>query len=304
MGRSRISAQSGGVTPAKQAILTALARYYYLTARQCTRLLYAETSLTRVQALLKELADDGYCQRLFLPRPTPHGRVPAIYTLGRSGRAHLETLGIDVPTRLRPSEERGHAYLFLDHTLAVNDWLIALALLSRRAPGITVRTMLHERTLRRMPVMVAGSDGRRASVIPDGWLDLRVALPDGVDRYCIALEIDRGTTEQKAFRRKIAHWVAAADGPYREMFGTDLLTVAIVATPGEGRAKELLRWIAAELVNLQRPDAAELFLVTAMDAASVDPATLWCGPVWRQASRGAPVSLIEGIAMPDGNKNG
>ncbi|MDQ2786761.1 MAG: replication-relaxation family protein, partial [Chloroflexota bacterium] len=289
----RKRAQSGDVTPAKQAILLALVRYFYLTARQCTRLLYAETSLTRVQALLKELADDGYCQRLFLPRPTPHGRVPAVYTLGRLGRAHLAAIGVDVPIRLRPSEEREHRYLFLDHTLVVNDWLIALEILTRRAPQITIRTMLHERTLRRMPLMVSDADGRQAAVIPDGWLDLRVTMAEGTDRYCIALEIDRGTTEQKAFRRKIAHWVAAADGPYHETFGTDLLTVAIVATPGEGRADELLRWIAAELTSLHRQDAADLFFVTAVDVAAVDPATLYYGPVWRRCDQETPVPLIE-----------
>ncbi len=287
------------MTPAKGAILTALHRYFYLTARQVTRLLYAAGSLTRVQALLKELADDGYCQRLFLPRPSAHGRVPAVYTLGRLGRTSLAAMGVDVPTRLRPAEAREHKYLFLDHTLAVNDWLIALALLSRRAPQIAIRTMLHERTLRRTPIAVRDADGRRAAVIPDGWLDLRVTLPEGTDRYCIALEVDRGTAEQKAFRRKVARWVAAADGPYRDVFGTDLLTVAIVATPGQGRADELLRWIAAELAGLRREDAAAWFLVTAVDAASADPATLYCGPVWRQCDRETPVPLIEGIAPLD-----
>ncbi len=290
------------MTPAKRALLVAIGRYFYLTARQTTRLLYAAGSLTRVQTLLKELADDGYVERLFLPRPTAHGRVPAVYTLGRLGRTHLAALGVDVPERLRPSEAREHSYLFLEHTLAVNDCLIAMALLSRRAPQIAIRTMLHERTLRRTPIAVRDAEGRRVAVIPDGWLDLRVTLPDGIDRYCIALEVDRGTAEHKAFRSKVSRWVAAADGPYRETFGTDLLTVAIVATPGEGRAEELLRWIAAELTALHREEQAELFLVTAVDVAAIDPATLYCGPVWRQCDSATPVPLIEGIAPSDGNR--
>ncbi|MHB8644649.1 MAG: replication-relaxation family protein [Thermomicrobiales bacterium] len=295
MARSQKPAQSRGVTPAKHALLDALGRYYYLTARQCTRLLYAEGSLTRVQALLKELADEGYVQRLFLPRPSAHGRVPAVYTLGRLGRAHLEALGSDVPARLRPSAERAHAYLFLDHTLVVNDCLIAATLLARRMPQIAIPQMMHERALRRMPIPITDPDGRRASVIPDGWLDLRVTLPDGMDRYCIALEIDRGTTEQRAFRCKVAHWVAAADGPYQAAFGTDLLTVAIVATPGEGRADELMRWIAAELATVHREEQAELFFVTALDAAVVDPLAFFTGPVWRQCDQTTSVPLIEEI---------
>lgn len=295
MARSGKGAQSGGVTPAKHALLLALARYWYLTARQCTRLLYAEGSLTRVQTLLKELADGGYVQRLFLPRPTPHGRVPAVYTLGRLGRAHLDALGMETPARLRPSDEREHRYLFLAHTLAVNDCLIALELLSRRVPQIAIQQMLHERTLRHRPITVTDPDGRHASVIPDGWLDLRVILPGSTDRYCIALELDRGTTEQRAFRRKIARWVAAADGPYQHAFGTDLLTVAIVATPGEGRATEIRRWIAAELASLHRQEQAVLFLVTAVDAAVVDPASFFTGPVWRRCDDTTPVALIEEV---------
>jgi len=281
------------VTPAKQALLIALARYFYLTARQCTRLLYAAGSLTRVQTLLKELADDGYVQRLFLPRPSPHGRVPAVYTLGRLGRGYLEGLGSDVPARLRPSDARAHKYLFLDHTLSVNDVLIALELLTRHMPQMAIQQMLHERTLRHMPISVTDPDGRRASVIADGWLDLRVTQPDGVYRSCIGLEIDRGTTEQRAFRRKVARWVAAADGPYQRAFSTDLLTVAIVATPGEGRAQELLRWIAAELTSLHREEQAGLFFVTAVDAAVVDPLTFFCGPVWRQCDQERLMPLIE-----------
>ncbi len=301
MNRSRKSAQSRGVTPAKQALLAAISRYFYLTARQATRLLYAGASLTRVQMLLMELTNDGYCQRLFLPRPSAHGRVPAVYTLGRLGRRHLEALGIEVPDRLRPSVEREHAYLFLAHTLAVNDVLIALELLSRQAPQIVIHRMLHERALRRIPISVTDPDGRHASVIPDGWLDLRVTQPEGVDRSCIALEIDRGTTEQKAFRRKLARWVAAADGPYQQAFGTDLLTVAIVATPGEGRANQLLGWIAAELAVLHRQDQAGLFLVTAVDAAVVDPLVFSGGPVWWQSDQKTPGPLVEGIGpVPPG----
>lgn len=295
MDTSRNKAQSREVTPAKQALLIALGRYFYLTAKQATRLLYAEASLTRVQTLCKELADDGFVERLFLPRPSPHGRAPTVYALGRLGRAHLAALGIDVPVRLRPAEERAHSYLFLDHTLAVNDVLIAAELLARRVPQIAIAKMLHERTLRQTPVTVTTAGGRPTTVIPDGWLDLRVAFPDGIDRYCIAFEIDRGTTEQRAFRRKIRNLVAYADGPYEDAFGTDLLTIAIVATPGEGRADELLGWIAAELASLHREDVADLFLVTAADAATVDPALFYCSPVWRQYDREAQAPLIEEI---------
>ena len=59
--------------PAKERILRALLRYFYLTAIQVGRTCgYSPRSITHVQTHLKDLADAGYILRLFLPRPSQH----------------------------------------------------------------------------------------------------------------------------------------------------------------------------------------------------------------------------------------
>ncbi len=276
----------------EEAILGALGRYPYLTARQCCRLLYAPGSFTYVQAALKGLGDGEYVQRLFLPRPTPHGRAPAVYTLGRRGRTHLASVGVEVAVRLRPAEEMGWSYLHLSHTLAVGDVLIACELVCRALPQVRIARLLHERALKHLPIVVAGVSGKTA-VVPDGWVDLRVTGGEGVDRYCVAFEVDRGTMEQRAWRRKVAALVAATHGPYQAAFGTDLLTIAVVATPGAGRMAELRHWTGAELVALGEAGQADLFRFTALPVAETDPVTLLCGPSWYGVHEGDPLPLIE-----------
>lgn len=66
-------------------------------------------------------------------------------------------------------------------------------------------------------------------IVPDGWLDLLLA---GNLQMCLVLELDRGTLEQRAWRRKVRSLLAYARSPYQERFGTTSLTVAVVTTAG------------------------------------------------------------------------
>ena len=264
--------------PADQPLIAALGRYFYLTAAQLTRLLYAPTSHKYAQARIKRLADVGYVQRLFLPRPTRTGSAPLVYTLSRKGLNLLVEWGIDVDRRYRPAEVRELSYLYLAHTLALNDVLIALELLARSTPMLEVAELRHERELKLHPVTVQLVDGSRVGVIPDAWLDLRLA---GRYQECYAIELDRGTTEQKAWRRKVAALVAYANGLYQQAFGSPSLTIAVVATPGSSRCEQLLRWTEAELRQLGREDAAELFRFTGVSITSARPEDVFRGAAWR-----------------------
>ena len=81
-----LSSRSSNVLgPSDAALLKLLGHYFYLTAAQVTRILYAPTSHTYAQARLKRLADAGYLQRFFLPRPTRTGSAPLVYALARKG---------------------------------------------------------------------------------------------------------------------------------------------------------------------------------------------------------------------------
>lgn len=275
--------------PADELLLLAINRYFYLTASQVTRLLYAPTSHTYAQARLKRLADTGCLQRYFLPRPTRTGSAPLVYSLARRGLNALREWGYPVGRRLRPAEVRQLTYLHLAHTLALNDVLIALELLCRSAGALRIAEVRHERDLKLEPVVVTLPDGTRRGVIPDGWVDLRIA---GRYQECYAFELDRGTTAAKPWRRKVAALVAYADGPYQQAFGTRSLTVAVIATPGEGRAAQLRRWTEAELRSMGREDAAGLFRFCGTPLPGHDPAQFFGSAAWQAPLSDDPQPLL------------
>ncbi len=284
------------VSAADAAMLQAVFRYYFLSSRQVCRLLYSTGSLSYVQTKLKHLTDSGLLQRIWLPRPEAHGSAPSVFTLARKGLNYLERAGVDVDRRrYRPSEQRAHTYLFLDHTLAVNDVLISAELLSRTQPRIQTARMLHERDLKRRPVYVQDDDGRSICVVPDGWIDLRVR---GEYQVCLALELDRGTEEQKVWRRKVRGLTAFANGPYQEIFQTKSLTVAVVATTGDRRLLQLLRWTESELTALRAQAQGDLFVFTAVPPSPAPMPDLFFTRRWYQPFGEQPVSLLDPVDGP------
>src|SRR5512144_1412817 len=133
----------------------------------------------------------------------------------------------------------------MTHRVAAVDVLLAAALLCRDYT-VSCPRLLTERQLRHRPskvVLPAAHGIRLVAVIPDGWFQLRVATGDP---YSIAVELDRGTEDQSAWRRKVAGYAAWAQGPYRTAFDTDNLTIAVV-TPTRERRDQLRSWTATSL---------------------------------------------------------
>jgi hypothetical protein len=282
--------QSAALRPADFLILSWLNRFHYLSSQQLCRLGYSQGSLTYVQTRLKRLTDAGYCQRIWLPKRAPHGSAPAIYTLARRGLNFLRTHGVEVATRFHPSEQRGLSYLFLTHSLEINDFLIAAEILCRYLPAYRLANLLHERDLKRRPVHVKDGSGKRAAVIPDAWLDLRIG---GRFQVCLALELDRGTEEQKHWRRKVSHLLAYAGGPYQDAFGTTSLTIAVLTTAGEKRMLELIRWTEAELEAQGEASQGDLFLFTGLNPAGAMPEEIFLARRWLKPFTREPLALLE-----------
>lgn len=283
------------IRPADDRILKALARLHYLTALQLCRLLgYSPASLAYLQKILKRLTDASFCQRLYLPRPTQHGSAPSVYTLGKLGVQWLKEQGIDTPHRLRPKEQRGLSYLHLYHTLEINDFLIAAELLSQQVPQVVLHTMLHERILKRTPdyVPIYHRDGEveKVAVIPDSWLDFRI---NDSSQMCLALELDRGTEGQTKWRRKVQALMFWSGDPYRERFETTSLTIAVVATPGNKRMRDLQRWTEVQLQELARNDT-DLFRFTDLEPSRASPQELFLAPCWYRPFHEEPVPILEG----------
>lgn len=285
------------------AILLALNRFNYLTTAQTSRLLYPNLRDNNRYSSrrLKRLVDSGYVLRLRdLPKPI-YGSPPHVFTLARRGRQFLSKLGVETPSYFRPSEEGSKAFnrMYMQHTLASIDVLItAEALCKQKEYGVTCPRLYSERELKRAPLKVdvapapnsPSPESRRVTVIPDGWFQLTVT---GGAARSIALELDRGTEEQKFWRRKVAALVTWANGPYREAFETDNITIAVVA-PSDARRDQLREWTARELHNRGISSDGDIFLFTSADPVQTPPSTFFFSPCWYLPHEQTPIGLLDG----------
>jgi hypothetical protein len=284
-----------------KSFLIALNTFYYLTAAQASRLLYPNLKDKNRYASrrLKKLVDQGFVLRLRdLPKPL-YGAPPHVFTLTRRGRQYLERAGYETPSYFRPSEEEDKAFnhMFMDHTLASIDVLIAAKNLCREYPVVSCPRLIGERELKHNPSRVdvpaaPGSGGqvrRNVAVIPDGWFQLAVGSepPDS-----IALELDRGTEDQKAWRRKVAALVTWANGPYREAFETDNITIAVVA-PNPTRRDQLREWTARELAHRDLVSDGQIFLFTSADPVETSPSSFFLGSCWYLPRSASPLPLLD-----------
>jgi hypothetical protein len=272
-----------------EKILRALGRYQLLTREQLTRLLYRPTSTTFVGEHLTRLTRLGYLRMGRLPLAIPVGGTPGSWTLAGPGRRFLLAAGVVLP----PERDRPLASpLHLRHLLELNDALIALELLCRAEPRLVLEGVRHERLLRHDAPRVLLPDGRATTVVPDAWIDLAVdTAPMG-----IALELDRGTEDERPWRRKVAALLALAAGPYHDAFAAESITVAVVVTSGARRVGELVRWTEAELMARGKPAWGELFWLTGAVPAATDPAALFLGARWVRPFDPAPRPLVDPAA--------
>lgn len=282
------------------AILVALNRFNYMTAAQINRLLYPNLTDENRYVLrrLKRLVDAKLVMRLATPPARRYGAAPHVFTLANSGKRYVGELGIETPPYFRPSEEgtKGFNRLFIEHTLAAVDVLIAADMLCHEEP-VTCPRLVCERELKRSAVTVEvppapgslSGEAQRMSVVPDGWFQLSVkdAPPQS-----FALELDRGTEEQKLWRRKVAKIKAWAEGPYEDAFDTDNVTIAVV-TPTPRRRDTLRHWTVLELANRGWTDYEEIFLFTSADPVLTSPRALFFDRLWYLPTGEPPVSLLE-----------
>ena len=273
-----------------EAILLAINRYHLATAEQLCRAVLDSKSYGYMRGKVHQLAGGGYLLRSDELRPFG----PCVYSLGPQGRAYLQALEHDVPQRLRKVVVARYGYQHLRHALGVTDLLIAADRLAKRERWVRVHTLLNEHAAKRASLRVALPHGESVSVCPDAWLDLRLQAGERL-RTCLALEYDRGSEWQTAWRRKVRAILAWAQGPYRSIFGTDSLTVAVIVAAGpqsQQRLATLLRWTEAELAAPDARAAAELFCFGACDTAIVAPQTLFLSPIFRTPFAPAPTSLL------------
>lgn len=277
-------------TPADVPVLRAVARYHYLTAEQIRRLLYGAGVITYVRRRLKDLTDAKLIERLEMPHLSRTGSAPNVFRLAARGYRFLEELG---QPSIRLPGERPASYLYYRHTLALNDALIAVELLTRSHPQLTIQRLVHERELKHQPVSVRLASGKAVSVIPDAYLQLHETEAVGPGYWRdLVWELDNSTADQRSFREKIAALIAYALGPYREAMGAASITIVVLTPQADSRANELVAWIEAELISLGQQATGEWFCIRGVDPSAVRPADLLLAAAWRQPFRTQLVPLI------------
>lgn len=282
------------LTALAEKLLLTLSRFHYLTIDQIVRFFGLRPSSTSwIRGKLRELVLQGFIETQFLPRTTPAGRLPLIYALGTKGIQHGKQLGIFIP--YHSPKERIRSYLFLTHTLQLNNFLIAACLLTKAVPEIVLQDWQHDLTLKHQPVRVDLGKGKRDILVPDGWLDWQLLPPFGTpeeDRFSAFLELDRNTEDIRQFKLKIRSYVAFANGPYKT-FGSECFTVLLcIAAGGHHRLHQLRKWTVEMLTENNALDYAIFFQFALLPPSPIDPASLFLFPVWYTLGNDVPVPLF------------
>jgi hypothetical protein len=275
----QIQSMAKGVTD----ILSVLALFDYLTARQVTRLCYSSGSLTHVKALLKSLADAG----LVLYLGGRGTNLPLIYTLTGKGRTYASALTGQRPRRFRPKEaaEIQANLPFMQHLLSVNDVLISARLLSQTRPDITLTRLYREPELRRRiyvdvpPKICIEPDGgcqflstKMGEERPETWEDFFFI---GVYRTLPPVK--------ERFKQKIQGLVTYVDtGQHEALFQTPALSIAVIAQTPQ-LATTLKSWTEEALRERDRPIDGDWFFFCSVSPAAASPEELFLSPVWQQA---------------------
>lgn len=273
-------------------ILRDVHRMRFLDREQIQRLRFGPRSASGCKRRLTALYHNGYLDRMLVPSPEPGGSGRALYCLDRRG-VHL--LAIAEGTSVRRMDWRRQDNdkdtFFLAHLRDCNDVWISAAESSRRhgwsLDWTNERELRRTLTGRRLPG--AGRRNGELLVIPDGHL----VIDDGTDAFAFALELDRGTVEEKRIREKIrgyGEWLAS--GAYVRRYGDDSLRVIFVVSGSNprGRVDRLKRWCEAE-------GGRSLFWFT--EKETLDRSDLLCDPIWKVGGSTTREALLVGVTVPE-----
>lgn len=277
-----------------------LYQLHLATAEQLCRLHYSPGTIKTVKARLLTLSDHGYVQSDAVPSKT--GRSPYYYALGAQGIQYLTEAGLDVGASRRAGKEVNKHALFIQHTLELNDVLIAAALLKRVEPTYSLDSFIHERTLKRKPYKVTWRSttwgGEKFSLIPDAFLDFRHMQHDGKQRRMpVLLEHDRGTEEQQHFCCRIhAYLMLLRAEAQKEWFGVKAVTIAFTTFEGERRREQMREWTRQELAAANEPKSTGMaFCFASLPKTPCDVYHLWLEPCWYTPyEEDQPIALLAG----------
>ncbi len=273
------------VTPVHDLLLHDLHTLQRATAEQLTRLNYKPGMLTTVKQRLKDLADNRYV----LPLSHPSIRLPFMYALDRKGLNHLAAQGVDVREYFRPSQEEDSAknFLFREHMLAVSDILIHSLLFAKTEQSYRISSIVHERFFKNQPIKATYTRSGREetkTIVPDAYLAFVFTRPDGKEvTIPVMWELDRGTEDQKFFRRRIRSYIVFLKSrAFKTLFNIENITIAFATTKDHNRIRQMREWTRKELAATNEPSwLSQLFLFTSLpeNISEIAPRQLFLDPV-------------------------
>jgi len=267
-------------------VLGAVCDMRFLTREQVQQLLFSPSTASWCKRRLALLYHNAYLDRIYVPSVNAFGSTKAIYSLAPRG---VGVVARDRKVEVREIDSRPHhndrELYFMRHTLAINDFRIALTLAAAKR-GLTL-SWTDERTLRRREMKDYVKDpkhrGRRLAVVPDAYF----TLEDEGHVSAFTLEIDRATVEEKPFKDKVrAYGEWKVTGAYERRYGTKSLRVLWVVADvsrDSTRLDRIKRWTEAE-------GGRSLFWFAALN--QLTPESVLAAPTWLKASSEGRYSLL------------
>ena len=269
-------------------LLEHIYRLRLLDRLQLQRLEFTPAGTSAAKRRLTLLYHHGLVDRRYAPRTVPYGSPRSAYCLDRRGAEVLAARrGVGVDELDWRRDEAAREAFFLSHTLATNDVYVGLgAACSASGYGLD---WLSERTLRRElsgKRVRAGDGADLLAPIPDGHATVEVSG----EAYGFAVELDRGSVEEKRIRQKIHSYGAwVGSGAYGRLFPNVALRVLFVVEAEQrsaARLARLVRWCEVER-------GASLFWFT--EHGRLAGSDILRDPIWRVAGGDGLHALI-----PDG----
>jgi hypothetical protein len=264
-------------------ILCCLVELEYLTLAQVIKVGgYKDTSRAFVHKTVQELVQRGVAATL----PRQYVTQPLVYTPTTTGYRYAAALGMPGAQRVRPVDERDKVKntLFVQHTIAISEVLIAAKLLAKTHPEIALSRLYTERSLKRK-IAVPLPDNRTHYIEPDAACEflLTETWHTPPQTWQDFIEVYRHMPMESRFKQKVQGYVVSVDtGTHEALFKTEALAIAVI---GETRQQAVLlkRWAEEALTAMGRVAEGERFFFRSIDLSATSPSALFLSPDWQQA---------------------
>lgn len=227
------------LTERDKQIISAVHHYRLLSSEHVEALFFATTEgkshsrRSACQRRLQLLFHHAYLDRLLLPLIMGEGRSPFVYALGEAGVNFVAAESGINRSQVGWKPKANHlGAMFLDHTLAINDFRIVVNLLAQN--GVWKVNKWSDESIFRttedkdqVPFQIKRGQAVRA--YPDGYFALE--FPNTIHQPHFFLEVDRGTMSNTRWQDKIkAYTQFRASGRSQKYYGTQNFRVLTVTT--------------------------------------------------------------------------